>query len=299
LKTITSIQDYCKEIKITPPKYPFFDIRKFEDNMKMVRSKQPPFRHEFYAVALRLSGKNKEVNGQFLDCNLFFNSPYQVITWDIKLDWVGWYIIFDREFLSLNPTWRNFLIDFPFFRLDKAAPMDLPADDAQHVDHIYQKIFNEYHSENQDKFLFIQTYTHFLLLVTKRFFGKTIASSAGSQDNRTADIFLVSRFQTLVETMMTNEQATSEIRHPSFYAAKLNIHPNHLNAVVKRITGKTVTNIIQSQLIISAKSLLRQTTDSIKEIAFRLYFSEPTHFNSFFKKVTGLTPQQYRDNPIL
>jgi AraC family transcriptional activator of pobA len=267
--------------------------------MKMVRSKQPPFRHEFYAVALRLSGKNKEVNGQFLDCNLFFNSPYQVITWDIKLDWMGWYIIFDREFLSLNPTWRNFLIDFPFFRLDKAAPMDLPADDAQHVNHIFQKIFNEYHSENQDKFLFIQTYTHFLLLVTKRFFDKTIADSVSSQDNRTADILLVSRFQTLVETMVTNEQATSEIRHPSFYAAKLNIHPNHLNAVVKRITGKTVTNIIQSQLIISAKSLLRQTSDSIKEIAFRLYFSEPTHFNSFFKKVTGLTPQQYRDNPIL
>jgi AraC family transcriptional regulator, transcriptional activator of pobA len=267
--------------------------------MKMVRPKQPPFRHEFYAIALRVAGENTEVNGQFLDCNLFFNSPYQVITWDIQLDWVGWYIIFSREFLSLNPTWRNFIIDFPFFRLDRAEPMNLPADDARHVDHIYEKIFNEYHSDNQDKFLFIQTYTHFLLLVTKRFFDKTHANAETQQDNRTADIILASRFQTQVETMMTNEQATAEIRHPSFYAKKLNIHPNHLNAVVKRTTGKTATDIIQSQLLISAKSLLRQTTDSIKEIAFRLYFSQPTHFTSFFKKATGLTPQQYRDNPIL
>jgi AraC family transcriptional activator of pobA len=299
LKTITTIEDYCKEINIAPPRYLFFDIRKFEDNMKTVNAKQPPFRHEFYAIALRISGENKEVHGQFLDSNLFFNSPYQVITWDIQLDWVGWYIMFSREFLSLNPAWRNFIIDFPFFRLDKAAPMNLPADDAQHANHIFEKIFNEYHSDNQDKFLFIQTYTHFLLLVTKRFFEKTSASSDGNPDNRATDILLASRFQTLVETMMTNEQATSDIRHPSFYADKLNIHPNHLNAVVKRITGKTATNIIRSQLIVSAKSLLRQTTDSVKEIAFRLYFSEPTHFNSFFKKATGLTPQQYRDNPIL
>jgi AraC family transcriptional regulator, transcriptional activator of pobA len=267
--------------------------------MKMVRAKQPPFRHEFYAIALRLSGDNKEVNGEFLNSNLFFNSPYQVITWDIELEWVGWYIIFGREFLSLNPTWRNFIIDFPFFRLDKAAPMNLPPADAQHVNNIYQKIFDEYHSTNQDKFLFIQTYTQFLLLLTKRFFDKTNVNSENSQDNRTADVLLISRFQALVETMMTNEQATAEIRQPSFYAARLNVHPNYLNAVVKRITDKTAINIIHNQVIISAKSLFRQTNDSIKEIGYRLHFSQPTHFNSFFKKATGLTPQQYRANPIL
>ena len=267
--------------------------------MKMVRAKQPPFRHEFYAIALRLSGDNTEVNGQFLNSNLFFNSPYQVITWDIKLDWVGWYIIFDQEFLSLNPIWRNFIIDFPFFRLDKAEPMNLPVDDAQHVNHIFEKIFAEYHSDHQDKFLFIQTYTHFLLLVTKRFFDKSDDRSENFRNNRASDILLTSRFQTLVETMMTQDEASAEIRHPSFYAGKLNIHPNYLNAVVKRITGKTATNIIQGHLLILAKSLLRQTEDSIKEIAYRLHFLEPTHFNSFFKKATGLTPQQYRDNLIL
>ena len=299
MKTITTIPEYCREILIPPPKHPFFDIRKFEDNMKTVRAKQPPFKHEFYAIALKVSGENTEVNGQFLGCNLFFNSPYQVITWDIKLDWVGWYIIFGSEFLSLNPTWRNFLIDFPFFRLDKGAPMDLPPADAQHINDIFKKIFNEYHSDSRDKFLFIQTYTHFLLLTTKRFFEKTTLITYHNHRNRTADILLISRFQTLVETMMTNETATSEIRQPSFYAGKLNIHPNHLNAIVKKITGKTATKIIQNHLIALAKSLIRQTNDPIKEIAFRLHFHEPTHFTSFFKKFTGLTPQQYRDSGIL
>lgn len=299
MKTITTIQDYCKEINIPNPKHPYFDIRKFEDNMKTVNAKQPPFRHEFYAIALRNSGDNKEVNGKFLDSNLFFNSPYQIITWDIEPDWQGWYIIFDREFLGLNPSWQNFIIDFPFFRLDKVSPMILPMEDAKLANNIFQQIFDEYHSNNKDKFLFIQSFTQLLLLITKRYFDKSALNNDNNQDNRTADILLVSRFQSLVEILMTNEEADSEIRYPSFYAEKLMVHPNHLNAVVKRITGKTATTIIQSQLVTTAKSLLRQTDLSTKEIAYRLHFTEPTHFNAFFKKVTGFTPNQYRENPIL
>jgi AraC family transcriptional regulator, transcriptional activator of pobA len=266
--------------------------------MKTVNPKQQPFRHEFYAIALKNSGNNTEVNGRFLNSNLFFNSPYQIITWDIEPDWKGWYIIFDREFLGLNPSWQNFIIDFPFFRLDKVSPMDLPKKDAKLANNIFQQIFDEYHSDNKDKFLFIQSFTQLLLLITKRYFDKSELNN-DNQNNRTADILLVSRFQSLVETLMTNEDANSEIRYPSFYAEKLLVHPNHLNAVVKRITGKTATNIIQSQLIISAKSLLRQTDLSIKQIAFRLHFTEPTHFNSFFKKATTFTPQQYRKKHIL
>lgn len=299
MKTITTINDYCKEINIPDPKHPFFDIRRFEDNATTINLKQSPFRHEFYAVAIKNTGNNTEVNGKFLGCNLFFNSPYQIITWDIKPDWKGWYIIFDREFLGLNPSWQNFIIDFPFFRLDTSSPMDLPNEDAEMANRLFQQIYDEYHSDNKDKFLFIQSFTQLLLLLTKRYFDKSSLQNETNQDNRTADIVLLSRFQSLVENLMTNEEADAAIRYPSFYADQLMVHPNHLNAVVKRITGKTATAVIQNQLLIAAKSLLHQTQLSVKEIAYRLHFTEPTHFNSFFKKATTLTPQQYRDKQML
>ena len=295
MKTITSILDYCTEINIPPPRTSFFDIRKFEDNMKTVNAKQPSFRHEFYAIALRLSGDNKEVNGRYLDSNLFFNSPYQIISWDIKPDWTGWYIIFDKEFIAQNPAWQNFIIDFPFFRLDKVAPVNLPFPEAEFVDDIFNKIFEEYHSNHKDKFLFIRAFTQLLLITAKRYFQDLEITSATNQDNRTADILLISRFQSMVETMLTNEDANPEVRSPSYYAEKLLVHPNHLNAVVKRITGQTATEIIQKQFLNAAKSLLKQTTLSVKEIGYRLHFREATHFNSFFKKMTGLTPQQFRE----
>jgi len=299
LKTITTIPGYCREVNIPEPKYAFFDIRRFEDKVKTENSKQEAIRHEFYAVALRKSGDNKEVNGQFLQANLFFNSPYQIISWDVLPDWQGWYIMFGQDFLALNPSWKNFIIDYPFFRLDKSIPFDLPSGDVVLATELFEKIFEEYHSGNRDKFEFIQSYTSLLLLLTRRYFNELTNTADANTSNRKADIVLTSRFQTMVETWIIDEQAGAETRQPAFYANKLNIHPNHLNAVSKRITGQTATSIIQNQLVITAKSLLLQTGLSGKEVAFRLHFTEPAHFNSFFKKATGLTPQQYKEQRIL
>lgn len=163
----------------------------------------------------------------------------------------------------------------------------------------FENIFEEYHSSNKDKFDFIQSYTSLLLLLTKRYFNERDISEQASHLNRTADIGLLSRFQTMVETWIADEDAGAEIRQTSFYANKLNVHTNHLNAVVKRITGQTASTIIQNGIIVSAKSLLRQTHLSVKEVAFKLHFTEPAHFNSFFKKLTGFTPKQFRENHIL
>jgi hypothetical protein len=65
MKTITTINDYCVEINIPAPRHSFFDIRRFEDNMKTVNAKQSAFRHEFYCIALRREGSNREVMGKF------------------------------------------------------------------------------------------------------------------------------------------------------------------------------------------------------------------------------------------
>jgi AraC family transcriptional regulator, transcriptional activator of pobA len=296
MKTITSIADYCREINISLPRHSFFDIRKFEDNMKTVNARQPPFRHEFYAIALRHEGSNREVMGKFLSSNLFLNSPYQIVTWDILPNWKGYYLIFDREFIGMNPAWQNFIVDYPFFRLDRTIPLDLPEKSAVFADEIFENIFDEYHSDNADKLQFIQTYTQLLLNLTKRHFSQIKLDETNLQENRTADILLVSRFQSLLEITFTDEFADSEIRQPAFYADKLNVHPNHLNAMIKRITGNTAIQMIQNQVLTHAKSLLLQTDLSAKEIAYRLQFSEPTHFNAFFKKFTNQTPSQFRKN---
>jgi AraC family transcriptional regulator, transcriptional activator of pobA len=297
MRHITTLAEYCETINIPLPKHPHFDIRRFEDNMQTVNVHQEPFKHEFYALALKLGGSNRQVMGKTLKNNLFFNTPYQIITWEIDPDWHGWYIMFTEEFVRNNPIWANFLIDFPFLRLDKSIPFDVLEADAQFKNGIFQQIFDEYHSNNIDKFTVIATYVHLLLLKVRRHFNQLADAENLTADNRTTDILLVSRFQTLVERSFgSNTEGSPELRSTSYYGEKLNVHPNHLNAVVKRITGKTASKIIQEQLIVQAKSLLQTTELTIKEIAYRMGFDEPTHFNAFFKKMTQLTPAGLRKN---
>lgn len=294
MKTITTLTDYCQEINIPAPRYPHFDIRRFEDNMATVNARQEAFRHEFYAIAIRTAGSDKQVMGKKLMANLFFNSPYQVITWEIIPDWKGYYIIFDQQFISANPAWRNFIIDYPFLRLDQAIPLSISSADEADALHYFKRIHVEYHGQEADKFQLITAFTQLLLLLTRRYFLQLNPEQIGTQDNRAGDILLVSRFQSLIESALAGDESNPAVRQAGWYAEQLAIHPNYLNTVAKRITGKTALQLIQGQLLKMACSYLHQTELSVKEIAYLLHYTEPTHFNAFFKRSMELTPQQYR-----
>jgi AraC-like DNA-binding protein len=179
--------------------------------------------------------------------------------------------------------------------MNKAIPFTVEQEDVELLAMIYEKIFQEYHSDNKDSFDFIWAYLNMLLLYVRRSYDKAIVSDPGLETtNRKGDISLVTRFQTLIEISFYPLQENHYPHSVEFYADKLALHPNHLNAIVKRVTGKTALQLIQAHIITLAKSALSQTGLSIKEIAYELYFKEPTHFGSFFKKLTKQTPAQFR-----
>ena len=78
------------------------------------------------------------------------------------------------------------------------------------------------------------------------------------------------------------------------YADRMAIHVNHLNAMVKEVTGKPTTTHINERLLTEAQLLLAHTDWGVGEIAYRLGFGYPTYFNNFFKKRTGTTPLTFR-----
>lgn len=81
-----------------------------------------------------------------------------------------------------------------------------------------------------------------------------------------------------------------------FYAERLALTPNHLSAVVRQQSGLSVMDWINRTTIMEAKILLKHSTLMMYEIADRLCFPEPTAFNRYFKKQTGMTPLEYRGN---
>ena len=297
-KTIT---EYCKAIGISKPKHPHFDIRSFEENMGQVKSQMPPFRHEFYSIAIKADGGGKAISGYHTDfpdgVTIFFNSPFQIISWDIVPDWSGYYIMISQDFLASSHHFDKLLDDYPFLKIDESIPFEISKEDLPEILRIYERIQQEYVSDNDDKFAFIQSYIILLLNQVKRLFSKQVDAKTAKDQIRSADLKLLSRFQKLVKISFypnAKIETFANLHSPSYYAHILNVHPNHLNAVVKSITGKTTSNHIHHHILKLAKAELVQTNLSVKEIAYSLHFESPNNFSSFFKKNTGLTPLSYR-----
>ena len=85
-------------------------------------------------------------------------------------------------------------------------------------------------------------------------------------------------------------------RSVAFYADLLHISPQHLSTTVNKITGKTVTDIIAKLVITDAEAKLKSTDLTIQEIAYSLNFPDISFFGKYFKRYTGMSPKQYREN---
>jgi AraC-like DNA-binding protein len=81
---------------------------------------------------------------------------------------------------------------------------------------------------------------------------------------------------------------------PSFYAEKLNITTNYLNKLCVETYGMTAGEIIRQQIVKQAEHLLTLRHLSIKEVAVQLGFENTGYFPVFFRRQTGLSPEQYR-----
>jgi AraC family transcriptional regulator, transcriptional activator of pobA len=77
-------------------------------------------------------------------------------------------------------------------------------------------------------------------------------------------------------------------------AAHLGVSPQSLNAICRKVSGKSASELIIEQVVLEAKRYLLHSDKNISEIAFILNFSDPSHFVKYFKKIAGETPQSFR-----
>jgi len=83
-------------------------------------------------------------------------------------------------------------------------------------------------------------------------------------------------------------------KQPAQYAAELALSAAHLNDTIKALTGIPVSVHIQQASILEAKRLLYFTNNSVKEIGYEVGYDEPVYFGKLFRKITGSTPLEFR-----
>ncbi len=85
-------------------------------------------------------------------------------------------------------------------------------------------------------------------------------------------------------------------KSPAAYASMLNISEVYLNEAVKGATGQSAGAYLRSRIIVEAKRLLAYTSQSAKEIAYSLGYSDYAYFSRFFSKIVGVSPSVYAKN---
>ena len=106
---------------------------------------------------------------------------------------------------------------------------------------------------------------------------------------------ILERFENLLNEYFQSEKPqTKGLPSVGYCAGELNLSSNYFGDLIKKETGRTAQDYIQSMVINVAKEKIFDQSKSVSEIAYELGFKYPQHFTRLFKQKTGTSPNEYR-----
>ena len=106
---------------------------------------------------------------------------------------------------------------------------------------------------------------------------------------------VLERFENLLNDYFETDKAQNNgLPSVAYCAAELNLSPGYFGDLIKKETGKTTQEYIQSKLIDVAKERIFDNSKSISQVAYGLGFKYPQHFTRLFKQWVGQSPNEYR-----
>ncbi len=77
-----------------------------------------------------------------------------------------------------------------------------------------------------------------------------------------------------------------------------NYSKSYLSRIFKQIKNTSIIDYFNNLKINEAKKLIKETDMTLKEISEKLYFSDHRYFHALFKKITKMTPKQYKNSVL-
>lgn len=212
---------------------------------------------------------------------------------DIKnLHWVV--IAMSQNFLT------NFRVDFRKILSEGVALIETPV---LHLDQNIRGYFEDYLKligklANSELPMYKDAVRSLISSMVSIAAGQWIADINRLRDEKVVKLNSRSEHKTLTFRQfikLVSENYTQQ-RQVIFYADQLCMSPKYLSKLVKDVSGKSAPEWIDSYVLLEAKHLLKYSDMPIKEIVFRLNFSNQTVFYKYFKAHTGMTPTDYRNS---
>jgi AraC family transcriptional activator of pobA len=300
----TSLDDFYKRNAAVVPHDLAREIGHFNifESEKLFNKKDgtrvmPYSRRAYYKISW-LRGKSKaEYADKVIDIQgnaLLFATPKIPYHWlPEDSDQTGMFCIFTPDFFLPGKT-GVVLDELPIFLPGHTPIFQLSDEQLEEVEYIFRKAYKEMDTEYKYKYDLLRN-----LVLELIHYGQKLQPISAVSNTQNAAERISSLFIELLERQfpLTSLQHRLLLRTAKDYADRLAVHVNHLNKVLKEITGYTTTHLIGTRVTQEAKILLRQTDWNVAEISYTLGFDDLAQFSNFFKKQTSFTPTAFRADP--
>jgi AraC family transcriptional activator of pobA len=224
--------------------------------------------------------------------SLVFVAPGQVLGVEPGVEPMapkGWTLLFHPDLINGTPLGKR-IQDYSFFSYDVIEALHLSDKEKRIVLDCFSKIEYEL-DQNIDKHSkgLIASNIELLLNYCIRFYDRQFITRDDANKG------ILERFEYLLKSYFSSDKPQNEgLPSVAYCAEALRLSPNYFGDLVKKETGRSAQEYIQSKVMDVAKERMLDMNKSVSEIAYELGFKYPQHFTRLFKQKAGVTPNDYR-----
>lgn len=254
------------------------------------------FNFGLYAIYLKelVCGELKygRSNYDYQEGTLVFVAPGQILGVERRSEpWQphGWALLFHPDLIKGTPLGRH-IHEYSFFSYDVNEALHLSEKERLIVLDLLKQIQYELeHPIDKHSKTVIASTIELFLNYCNRFYDRQFIT------RDTAHKGVLEKFETLLNDYFGSDKPqTDGLPAVAWCAKELNLSANYFGDLIKKETGKSAQDYIQSKVIDMAKNRIFDAGKTVSEIAYELGFKYPQHFTRLFKQKTGYTPNEYR-----
>jgi AraC-like DNA-binding protein len=225
---------------------------------------------------------------------LVFIAPGQVVTVDSPDESYqpkGYALVFHPDLIH-GTTLGKHIPDYTFFGYQSNEALHVSERERRIVMDCFSKIEYEldHPIDKHSKKLIVDNIELFLNYCV-RFYDRQFIT----RDN--VHVGILEKFERLLNDYFeTDKPETIGLPSVAYCASALNLSANYFGDLIKRETGKSAQEYIQTKVIDVAKERIFDARKSVAQIAYELGFRYPQHFARLFKQRVGQSPNAYRSS---
>lgn len=264
---------------------PDFSIRDVGQLLDGRDLQQDLHRHDFFLImALEKGNGSHDIDfnhHELCDRCVFFMRPGQVHRLNLQEGSAGFLMQFKSDFYPYDRLSGELLRS-----LSRQTLCQLKAEPFRRLMATLKIVHQEYRER-------MERFTDVIRANLNIFFIELLRNKSRTDSDEGHNPYHMDRLEEFLALVESNLVHHKDV---AFYADQLHLSSFQLNAITKRLLGKTSSEIIDEHVILEGKRYLLATTDQVNQIAYKLGFEDPSYFIRFFKKHTRYSPEAFRRN---